>query len=487
MTAILYFLSILLGALGGLMLPTALVAISAGDLELAEGFLLTSGLTGFLSGGVYFALRGQEKELVNAQTFLLCVLVWFGLPLAGAFPFVISGQLSQIDALFEAVSGLTTTGSTMFGSLESVPKAIIFWRAILQWFGGYLTLLTFVLILAPSGICGLPDRQVSLMERNLGDDSGRIFFVVRQIGAAYGSISLALAWLLIIAGLPPFDAICLAFSTISTGGFMPVDGTIASYDNRMVELVLAIGMILGATSVIWHRMVVRGRIQSINEHRESYLLVGMMLALGLLFSIVLFQLAGSASVLSPISALEQGFFTAISLISTTGFELRFADVTVLPSLLVICIALVGATPFSTAGGIKLYRIGAMMTQALREVGRLIYPHSVRGGAGMGSQTYTIQLMKAIWASFLLSMLLIGVVSGMVTYDTGHFDGGLIATISSFSNIGPLYSSGWSPTDDWPAFSEMGLVVKYALIITMVLGRIEIIVLFGALNLNFWRR
>lgn len=374
----------------------------------------------------------------------------------------------------------------MFRSLADVPTALIFWRAILQWFGGLLTLLSFLMILAPSGIGGLPNQQVGVIERNLSDDAGRLLYVVRQIVAAYTVLTLTLAWLLIIAGLPPFDAICLSFSTLSTGGFMPIDGTLAEYDNRLAELFIAIGMIVGATSVLWHRMAVRGKMQLLKEHMESYALLLLVLFLGLLYSIVLFQLAGSASVLPPSSALRQGFFAAISLISTTGLELRHADVTVLPSLLVICVALVGATPFSTAGGLKLYRIGAMILQAMSEVGRLIYPSSVRGGM-IGRSAFTVQLLKAIWSSFLLSMVLIAVVAGMVTYDIGHFDGGLIAAVSSFSNIGPLYASGWSQVGDWPAYYEMGLVVKYALIITMILGRIEIIVLLGALNFNFWRR
>lgn len=486
MTAILYFLSIVLGMLGCLMLPTSLIALSAGDFELAGEFLLTAGLTGFVSGGVYFALRGQEKELVNAQTFLLCVLVWFGLPFAGAFPFLISGQLSGIDSLFEATSGLTTTGSTVFRSLESVPAAIIFWRAILQWFGGLLTLLSFILILAPSGIGGLPDRYVGMMERNFGEDQGRTVYVFRQVGAAYGFLTLCLAWLLIVAGLSPFESICIAFSTLSTGGFMPIDGPLSNYDNPVAELFIGLGMLVGATSILWHRMAVRGKLQMLAEHRESYVLIAIIALLGLLYSIVLFRLAGSATVLPPITALRQGFFTAISLVSTSGFEVRHADVTVLPGLLVICVALAGATAFSTGGGLKLYRIGAMMVQAVREIGRMIYPHSIRGGM-IGNTAYDIQLMKAIWASFLLSMILIAIVSGMVTYDIGHFDGGLIATISSFSNIGPLYMSGWSQTGEWPGYYSMSLAVKYALIVTMILGRIEIIVLLGALNVSFWRR
>jgi trk system potassium uptake protein TrkH len=486
MTAIFYFLSIILGFLGSLMLPTALIAISAGHSELAEEFLLTAGLTGFLSGGVFFALRGQEKELVNAQTYLLCILVWIGLPFVAAFPFVISGQLSGINALFESVSGLTTTGASVFRTLEGVPTPIIFWRSIIQWFGGFLTLLTFLLILAPNGVGGLPNRHIGMMERTFGEESGRTFYVARQVGGAYAILTLILAWLLILSGIPPFEAMCLAFSTLSTGGFMPIDGTLASYDNRWAEFLIAVGMVAGATSIFWHRMAVRGKLQMLSEHRESYYLFGLMAGLGLLYSIILFRLAGSSSVLPPLSALRQGFFTAVSLVSTSGFEIRHADVTVLPGLLVACLALIGATPFSTAGGLKLYRIGAMLMQAGREVGRLIYPLSIRGGK-FGKTDYTIQLMKSIWASFLLSIVLVIVVAVVLSHDIGHFDGALFAAISAFSNIGPLYSAGWSATNAWPDYYQLSLISKYALIVTMICGRFEIIVLLGAININFWRR
>ncbi|MCV6576965.1 MAG: hypothetical protein OIF58_14660 [Cohaesibacter sp.] len=486
MTAIFYFLSMILGFLGALMLPTALIALSSGQIQLAEEFLLTAGLTGFLSGGVFFALRGQEKALVNAQTYLLCILVWIGLPFVAAFPFVISGQLSGINALFEAVSGLTTTGASVFRTLEEVPSAIIFWRSILQWFGGFLTLLTFLLILAPNGIGGLPSRHIGMIEQAFGDESGRAFYVVRQVGGAYALLTIVLAWLLILSGISPFDAMCLAFSTLSTGGFMPIDGTLSSYDNRWAEFLIALGMVIGATSIFWHRMAVRGKLQMLSEHRESYYLLAMMAVLGLLYSIILFRLAGSASVLPPLSALRQGFFTAISLVTTSGFEIRHADVTVLPGLMVAFLAMIGATPFSTAGGLKLYRFGAMVMQAGREVGRLIYPHSIRGGR-FGKTDYTIQLMKSIWACFLLSVILVIVVAVILSHDIGHFDGALLATISAFSNIGPLYSAGWSATNAWPDYYQLSLVSKYALIATMILGRFEIIVFLGAINLNFWRR
>ena len=270
------------------MLPTALVALSAGDTELAEGFLLTSGLTGFLSGGVYFALRGQEREMVNQQTFLLCALAWFGLPVAGAFPFVLAGQMEWVDAFFEAASGISTTGATIFQSLENVPKAIIFWRAILQWFGGFLTLLSFILILAPSGVGVVRDSHSKFMEQSLGDEIGWTYRVVKQIGSAYGFLTLVLVILLVLVGIPPFDATCLAFSTISTGGFMPVDGAIGEYyNNHAAEFIIAMGMIAGASSIVWHRLAVRNKLRFLVEHRESYILLGLMFFAGLLYSITL--------------------------------------------------------------------------------------------------------------------------------------------------------------------------------------------------------
>nr|WP_321459084.1 potassium transporter TrkG [uncultured Cohaesibacter sp.] len=487
MTAILYYLSILLGALGGLMLPTALVALSSGDTGLAEGFLLTSGLTGFLSGGVYFALRGQEKEMVNQQTFLLCVLAWLVLPVAGAFPFVLSGQMDRVDAFFEAASGISTTGATILSTLENVPKAIIFWRAILQWFGGFLTLLSFLLVLAPSGVGVIRDTYSKFKEQSLGEEIGWTFNVLRQIGTAYGLVTLTLAILLVLVGIPAFDATCLAFSTISTGGFMPVDGSIGEhYNNHRAELIIAMGMVAGSSSIVWHRMAVRNKLRFLVEHRESYILFILMLIAGLFYSITLFQLAGGASVLAPGAALRQGFFAAVSLISTTGFELRHADVTVFPGLLVISIAMVGATSFSTSGGLKIYRMVALFMQLISEVSRLVHPNKIRKG-WIGQTKPTIQFMVGVWTSLLLSIILIAVVTGMVTINTGYLEAGLIATISSFANIGPLYSTSWVPTADWPSYFEMEPIVKYALAGTMLIGRVEIVVLLGALNFKFWYR
>ena len=487
MTAILYYLSILLGALGGLMLPTALVALSAGDTELAEGFLLTSGLTGFLSGGVYFALRGQEREMLNQQTFLLCVLAWLGLPVAGAFPFVLTGQMEWVDAFFEAASGISTTGATILQTLESVPKAIIFWRAILQWFGGFLTLLSFLLILAPSGVGVIRDTYSKFMEQSLGDEIGWTFNVLRQVGSAYGLVTLTLVVLLVVAGISPFDSTCIAFSTISTGGFLPVDGAIGEhYNNRMAEFIIAMGMIAGASSIVWHRMAVRNKLRFLVEHRESYILFILMFGAGLVYSITLFQLAGGASVLAPGAALRQGFFAAISLISTTGFELRHADVTVFPGLLVISLAMMGATSFSTAGGLKIYRMFALFMQLVSEVSRLFHPNKIRKG-WIGHAKPTIQFMNGVWTSLLLSIILIAIVSGVVATNTGYLEGGLIATISSFANIGPLYSTSWAQAADWPRYYEMTPLVKYALAGTMLIGRMEIVVLLGALNFKFWYR
>nr|WP_321457018.1 potassium transporter TrkG [uncultured Cohaesibacter sp.] len=487
MTAILYYLSILLGALGGLMLPTALVALSAGNRELAEGFLLTSGLTGFVSGGTYFALRGQEREMLNQQTFLLCVIAWFGLPFVGAFPIVLSGQLNWVDAFFEAASGISTTGATVFSTLEGVPKAIIFWRAILQWFGGFMTLLSFLLILAPSGVGVVRDNYSKFMEQSLGDEIGWTANVFRQVGSAYGLVTLTMVLLLVVVGLPAFDATCLAFSTISTGGFMPVDGAIGEYyNNRAAEFIIAMGMIAGSSSVVWHRMAVRNKLQFVVEHRESYILFAFMLVAGLIYSITLFQLAGSASVLSPGAALRQGFFAAISLVSTTGFELRHADVTVFPGLLVLCFALTGATSFSTSGGLKIYRVVVLFMQLVNEVSRLLHPNKIRKDR-LGRTAPNLTFMIGVWSSLVLSIILIALVTGIVTTNTGFLEGGLIATISCFANIGPLYSTSWSQTADWPSYFEMAPVVKYALAGTMLVGRIEIVVLLSALNFKFWYR
>ncbi|AXS40660.1 potassium transporter TrkG [Breoghania sp. L-A4] len=445
-------------------------------------------MSGFCALSFLFALNGRRSAFGRMQSFLLLTLCWVVLGLIGALPFAITAGLSPADSVFESVSGLTTTGATVFTNLADYPLAIIFWRAELQWLGGLLTLLSITLISAPAGIGGLPDRHIRLAESAEGMMGHRVVNAVRDIAGLYLLTTVACMICLLLSGIPPIDALCLALATVSTGGFVPIDGNISDYGNPFAEIAMIIFMLLGASSILWQRMLLTNRRQLLARHRESYSVMALAGIVGLMYALTLFRAAGSVDVLSPLTALREGLFTAASLVSTTGFEVRHGGFAVLPLTLVMFIALVGGGTFSTAGGLKHYRLGGMLVQAYRELGRLVYPHGIRS-AQFGSQVYDIQLMKAIWSFFSASIVVVAFGSLALALEDIDYEGALVASIAAFSNIGPLYPNGWLAVgaEAWPAYAALNGPSKMILCTIMILGRIEVLALFAAANHTYWLR
>lgn len=481
MAGVLYYLSVVLAVASAALLFPAAAAAFFGETDAIADFLLTAALTAVVSVTAAIALTGRERRLAHANGYILLFLVWCLVPAVGAVPIRLVAEVSYADAVFEAVSGLTTTGATIFSKLDSMPKSVIFWRAELQWLGGFLTLLSIIFILAPSGVGGLPSRHIRLLAASDRVEGGRVGHTVADTAAAYGIVTLVCFVGLLTIGVPTFDAFCLTFSTVSTGGFMPRDGNLSGYGSAALELWLAIFMIIGATSVLWHRMIVQRRVQLLRSHRESYFIVGAILGLGLLCAAILFRAAGSSAVLAPHVALREGIVTAASLISTTGYETRDGGFAILPLPMVLMVIFMGGGAFSTAGGIKFYRFGGMLVQSYRDLARLVYPHGIRP-ARFGSQPYDIQLMKAIWSHLVVTVVLLGLVSQIVSVEAVDYEAALLATASAFSNIGQVYETAWeSGIRQWQQFADFGAVIKLSLAFTMIIGRIEILALLGAIN------
>ncbi|PLX39468.1 MAG: hypothetical protein C0606_02840 [Hyphomicrobiales bacterium] len=485
MTGILYYFASILAGLSVAMLLPVFVAASFGEMRVMQDFALVATLTVFVAGATSFALSGQGRRLANAGGYSLIVVIWVATPLIASLPMVVATELSFIDALFDAVSGLTTTGASVVTRVESLPKALIFWRCELQWLGGFLTLLSILMILAPAGVGGLPNRHIRLLEASGRQDDRRIEHLLQETAIGYGAVSLACFVGLMVAGLPIFDALCLTFTTVSTGGFLPHDGTIADTAGPGAQLWLCLFMIIGATSVLWHSMLVQRRWHMLLQHRESYFVIGTALVLGVVYAFVLFRAAGSADVLPPLTALREGVFTAVSLVSTTGFEVREGGFAVLAFPLVLFIAMIGGGAFSTAGGLKQYRFGGMLVQAFRELDRILYPHGIRP-ARFGSQAYDIQMMKAVWSSFAVLTGVVLISAIILSLNMPDAEGGILAAVALLSNSGPIYESAWQEgIRTWPLFGAFESWEKGFAIFLMIIGRIEILALFGAINRTYW--
>ncbi len=483
MVGVSYLLSQALAGFAIALLLPAAVGLAAGETTAARAFLLIAALLGFVAAAVIFALRGRVRAIGRVGSYVLIVAVWTIPAVIAAVPLMRAGGTDYLTALFESVSGLTTTGASALETVTSVGLAGIFFRAELQWLGGFLTLVTIATVVAATGLGGLSGSQVALVS-GVEDRFGRLLTTIRQILAAYSALTVLCIALLFGSGIPPFEAVCIALSTLSTGGFMPIDGTFADYDNPFANGVVAVFMLIGATSIVWHRMLLEGRWQRLAEHRESYWLISVAVLVSLYY-VVVFADPLSAGVSSPPHWITGGFLTGISLVSTTGFEAHPGAIAALPAVLALLLAFVGGSGVSTAGGIKYYRIGALLTLSGQELRRLIYPHSVRESR-FGSVTYDLEMMKAILSNLFVCLLAIVVALILLAMSLPDFGAAITATIAAFSNIGPLYTAGLADTVAWTPYSEFDGFAKLVFIATMILGRLEILVVLAAFNLAYWR-
>lgn len=445
---------------------------------------ILAGLTIYISSALFFAFRKRNWSINRVEGCSLLVLLWTLMPLPLAIAFMTLTDIRFIDAFFEATSALTTTGSSVIRSLDEVPTSVIFLRSAGQWLGGLITLIGVVAIISPSGLGGLDERNAAVMNHDGDVTLSGITKLARTIASAYLMLSLACLITLVLSGVSLFDAFNLAMSTVSSGGFSPVVSPLAEMGGVLTPLVLTIFMALAGSSIIWQRLLLTQRVDGLKAHRETYFYFAAIAVIGILYAAILFERAGSAAVLAPQTALMEGLFTATSLISTTGFEIRNGSFAVLPATVVLMVVLIGGCSFSTAGGITFYRIGGMLSHSLKDLTKLVYPSSVYSSR-FGSQRYDLGLIKAIWTYFftVTGITMAGTI--LLSLSLPNFEAALIASIAAFSNIGAFYSTGWSDTGQWLAYDGMNDYSKTVLCGLMVLGRLNILTILTALNTTYW--
>ncbi|WP_436641687.1 TrkH family potassium uptake protein [Microbaculum sp. FT89] len=476
MIPVVYVFAYFLAAYAIALVLPAVVAIGLGEGTLGLDFLISAGLWIFVAGAMMLSLRGRERRLRPSQRYLLALMLWLLLPLVGALTLAMTVDgLGAVDAYFEAVSGLTTTGATVLPPPEELPRSVVLWLAMTQWIGGGLTLLVVVLALAPSGVGGLPETHSRMIEHGGLPERRRLVLLVRDVFPIYLGATAVTFLLLAATELEAFEALCLAFSAVSTGGFSPRSVTIGEYVPTFGIVVLVVAMLYGATNVLWQRNLFQLRRSRRMSDRESLWTIGLCLGLGLIAGFAFFQAAGQGVGI----AIRDGMFTATSLITTSGFEIRHASFEIFSIPLVVILLAIGAASFSTAGGIKLFRIGAMVVQGGRELNRLVYPHGIRPSR-LGGQPYDIQVMKAIWTAFLAFVFATVALSLLLASEGIPYEGAVIAALSAVSNAGPIYASDWAISNDWPSYAEMDTGALLALCLGMILGRLEVVAALGLL-------
>jgi len=486
MLGVLHVLAVAVAGLFTLIVPAVLFAIADGMRDLALSMLLVGAMGVFAALMVLGAISGFKRQLGRASGYVALVAMWVLVPLIAAVSFKTLAGLSWVDAWFEAVSALTTSGATLL-SRETAPQAILFWRASIEWYGGFLTLLSVIHVLAPGGFGGLPagDRRVitgqsSNMTIDLGD--------FREVLGQYMLMTFIIFVGLMLAGVNgPYSAM-LSMIAIATGGFLPFEGALENHAGPMAQLVLTVGLAIGTISVFWRRRLLRSPKQFFSGNPEVVLIAAVILVVAVMFAARLSAVSGGAD-LVPIFI--ESLLASTSLVATSGIESRPGVIALWPDLIVLMIVLVGGGIYSTTGGFKIYRVVAMAVHSARELNQLIYPSGVTN-LRFGPQVIDEKSMRAIWTYFALSLLIIAFAAMAFTLYATDFEGGITMAIAFFSNAAPVYEALVPPsfvTDPenqvWPQFIAMPVSAKLAGIAIMTLGRLEVMIVFAVLNLRYW--
>ncbi len=488
MLATIYILGWCLGGMSLSMMAPAFFALATGEDKHAMAFLNSSVALFFLAGGLIFALHQEKLVIGRKQQFLIVPGVWFLLPLGAAIPLFLTGTADNFsEAYFEAVSGFTTTGATLIENLSDIPSSVILWRAELQWLGGLTTILTLSFLLGRlmgMELFGRDTRSVILANTGSSLDLEK---TVATILPLYLGLTILCCVLLLISGIPAFDALCLSLSTLSTGGFMPREGPISLYGSPLAELTLTIFMFFAAVSIIWVKALVELNKNILARTREPLWIAITILVLGLIFSASILMESGNTGFSTFVHIVTLEVASAASLVTTTGFVFENTDQFSVPYLLLLVIALIGGGRYSTAGGIKFNRVLIMFDLSKRELQKLLYPHGTHP-VRYGNEERDEYVRRSIWSIFTITILFLVATLLILSYLGVPLNAALMASVSSFSNFGPAYEMArLDAGDSFLALAEMGPGVHIVLCVAMIAGRVETLVVLGLFNLTIWRK
>jgi trk system potassium uptake protein TrkH len=463
-----------------MMLPPVLVSLwykdgTAGMFLLSAAILLSAGAL------IYLPVRHATQDLRLRDGFLVVVSAWLALVLVGALPFLLitTPHISYVDAVFESMSGLTTTGATIVTHIDDLPRALLYYRQQLQWLGGMGIIVLAVAILPMLRIGGMQlyraETPGPMKDHKL---TPRITETAKALWLIYVGITMICVFAYWLGGMKLFDAVGHAFSTVAIGGFSTHDDSLAFWNSPTLEIVAAIFMIVAGVNFALHFTAWRrASAQPYFLDPELKVYIGLIFAFAILASFALY-LTGTYDSLT--ASFRYGSFQVISAMTTTGFTTAnfYTWPGFLPVLL-ICIAFIGGCAGSTAGGMKVYRIILLYRQSIREIQRLIHPHAVIQ-IKIGGQKTSDTVISAVWGFFFLYIANFAVMTMMLTATGLDAETSYSAVGACITNMGPALGNAGAN------YASLNDTAKLVLCAAMLMGRLEIYTLLVILSPAFWR-
>ena len=440
-------------------------------------FLSSSIVTMFIGFSLFLANRGKIKDISIQQAYLLTVLSWVSVVLLASLPFKFYGT-PWADAIFEAASGVSTTGASIYDDVEALPKSILLWRAVLSGMGG-VGIVIFAIAMLP--FLGIGGMQIFQRENSDVNEKfmPKISYIAKRIIGVYLTLMIICAISMKAAGMPWFDSICHTLTTISTGGFSTKNASIGYFNNSTIEWLVTLFMFLGAIPLtLYHSLLATKDVHSLRSNQ----VVAFVKVLAVYITIMTTWLVYNG-VYAPFDALRYAAFNIVSVVTSTGYNsANWLNWGAFAATAFVVFALTGGCTGSTSGGVKIFRWQIVLAQLKRafitttEPNRLL-PLKIDG------ISISHNVASSIFVFFIAYAFSVTVICCLVALSGVDFATAFSATIAAITNSGPGNTQLIGPAGSYASLSDY---VKFLLSFTMILGRLEVLTVLVLFTKSFWR-
>jgi trk system potassium uptake protein TrkH len=428
---------------------------------------------------VALGIRPRSLRVRPRDGFLMVSSAWIVASLFGALPYLTTGVLGPVDALFESVSGFTTTGATVLPFIDGQPRPLLLWRSLTQWLGG-MGIVVFAVALMPLlGIGGMSLFRAEMAGPVSEKLRPRVAATARRLWFIYVGLTSAQWLALMAAGMSPFEALCHSFSTLSTGGFSPRDASLGAYDSDAIQWIVILFMFLGGVNFVVHYRVLTGRPREVLRDSELRYYAGLTLAAALAFLWIVWR-----SGLYDGDFVRIASFQAVSLLTGTGFAtVHFERWPALGQLIILQLMLLGAMAGSTCGGLKSLRVLLGLRALQASISLVGHRNAVRSGVRFGGKLVPSEVLAGVWTFFAAYFLLVAAAAAVVAGSGYDLVTSISSGIAAVGNVGPALGAA-GPYDGYAAFPPQA---KGMLALCMIAGRLELFTLLVLFSPSFWRR
>ncbi|MBM4330867.1 MAG: TrkH family potassium uptake protein [Deltaproteobacteria bacterium] len=445
-----------------------------------RGFLLSIAATALSGLFMMLIFKRSSRELTHRDGFAIVALGWINAAFFGALPYLFTGSLASLtDACFEAASGFTTTGSTIFTDIQKHPYSVLFWRNLTQWLGGMGIILLSLAILPFLGVGGMQLYRAEVPGPTTDKLRPRIAQTARILWEVYVLFSAAEVLTLLLGGMNLFDALCHTFSTMATGGFSPKNQSIEFYQSPFLEYAITFFMFLAGANFALHYRFLKGNVKVFWRDTEFCFYTSVVLLATLFISLNLWLSIQKEF----FQAFRLAIFQVVSILTTTGFSTAdFENWPFFSQYLLFTLMFIGGCAGSTGGAIKCVRIYILLKQGFQELRKLIHPRAVLP-VKLGGKVISPDTLSGIWGLFFLYLFIFAVASLALSLLGSDLLTSISAVAATLGNVGP----GLGTVGPAENFAHLSIPAKWILTACMLLGRLEIYTLLVLLIPEFWKK